>query len=167
MAFKLPKTEMSWSELYFFLLKIREGKSWLVRGLIALGIALLMFGAIQIDQNRAQRLGLLNALWLSAAAGLVRVGYADVGNIQRDVTIRDDGIIYNSTVNMGIYWHGSFEFEDFGASASFGAGNGSFRDTTICPMAEWSCTAARTGFCWPCRTRCRWTSWPMCCIGWA
>ena len=112
MVFKLPKTEMSWSEPYFFLLRIRTRKAWLVRGVIALGIATLMFVVIQLDQNRARKIGLPGALAISLAAGLTLVAYADCGNIQREVTIRDDCILYNSTVNMGIYWHGSFDFKD-------------------------------------------------------
>jgi len=111
MVFKLPKTEMSWSEPYFFLLRIREGKSWLKRGLLVLGIAALMFGATQINQKQAQKLGLLGALGISLAAGLVLVAYLDCGNIQRDVTIYDDSVGYNSSVHMGIVTRGTFDFK--------------------------------------------------------
>lgn len=112
MAFKLPKTEMSWSEPYFFLMRIRTAKAWMVRGLIAFGIMIVIFAAMQLDQQRFQRLGILGALGIGALAGVTLMAYADMGNVQREVTIRDDCIIYNSAINMGIYWHGSFEFKD-------------------------------------------------------
>jgi hypothetical protein len=101
-------TQMSWHEPYFFVVRLREPWGWARRGILALFIAGLMFAAVYFIRN--PQMGTAKAIAVSLAAGLVLVALMDVGNIQRQITIRDDGIVYHSEV--GTMWTGFFAFKD-------------------------------------------------------
>lgn len=101
-------TQMSWNEPYFFIIRLRERWGWTRRGILLLVITVVMFLAMHFTRNPP----LLNSIAISLAAGFVLVALLDVGNIQREVTIKDDCIMYNSSVTMGMYWMGSFALKD-------------------------------------------------------
>lgn len=103
-------TQMSWNEPYFFLIKLREPWGWGRRAILGLVIFLVMFLAIHFTGR--QRMGTAQAVLLSLACGAVLVALLDVGNIQREVTITEDSIGYQSSVQMGIYWMGSIALKD-------------------------------------------------------
>lgn len=91
-------TQISWSEPWFFLLRIREPGGWLRRGLLALAIAVVMFVAMYyFGQQPSIPIMLLG----SVGAGLVLVAAMDLPNIQRDVTVQEDCIIVGSTAGRG------------------------------------------------------------------
>lgn len=101
-------TQMSWSEPYFFLIRLREAWGWRNRVLLGLAVAALLFLAILLTGR--QRLDVWQSLGVSLAAAGVLLALLDVGNIQREVTITDDRIIYNSAV--GTLWLGEFLLKD-------------------------------------------------------
>ncbi len=91
-------TQISWSEPWFFLLRIREPGGWLRRGLLALAIAVVMFAVMYyFGQQPSVPMMLLTSL----GAGLVLVAALDLPNIQRDVTVKEDCIIVGSTAGRG------------------------------------------------------------------
>jgi hypothetical protein len=104
----ISATQMAWSEPYFFLIRLREPWGWRRRGLIGMAVATVMFLAIQFTGQG--RLGALEAIGVSLACGAVILLLLDAGNIQREVTIKEDCIIYNS---VGVtHWMGSFKLPD-------------------------------------------------------
>lgn len=103
----LSSTQISWSEPWFFLIRIREAWGWRRRLLLALGLSLVMFLAIYFFG--LGRLTLPGMIGISLAAGFVLVALLDVGSIQRDVTVSDDRIIVSSSVGRG--WFKTFKFE--------------------------------------------------------
>lgn len=104
----ISSTQIAWSEPYFFLIRLREPWGWRRRGLVGLAVAMVMFLAIQFTCQG--RLGTLEAIGVSLAAGAVILLLLDAGNIQREVTIKEDCIIYNS---VGVsHWMGSFKLAD-------------------------------------------------------
>jgi hypothetical protein len=100
-------TQMTWNEPMFFVVRLRERWGWMRRGLLALGIVLLMFLAIFFTRNQP---GIGKTIAISVLAGVVLVVLMDVGNIQREVTIKDDCVICSSTV--GTFWMTSFALRD-------------------------------------------------------
>jgi hypothetical protein len=106
----ISATQISWSEPYFFLIRLRDANSWRMRGLLALAIAVVMF--LVMHFNGQARLGTVRAIGVSLAAGLVLVASLDLRSIQREVTIKDDCIICNSV--GGAHWMRSFKFTDIG-----------------------------------------------------
>src|SRR5262245_49725154 len=101
-------TQMSWHEPYFFVVRLREPWGWVRRGLLALIVSGLMFAVATFARNPPLETG--KAIAVSLAAGLILVALMDVGNIQRGVTIKEDGILYNSAV--GTMWTGCFALKD-------------------------------------------------------
>ena len=98
-------TQISWSEPWFFLLRIREPWGWRRCLLLALGISVLMFLAIFFF---APGKGLASTIGISLLCGVVLVAALDLVNIQRDVTVNDDCIIVNST---GGRWFQTFKLD--------------------------------------------------------
>jgi hypothetical protein len=101
-------TQMSWHEPYFFVVRLRERWGWIRRGILALIVSGVMFVVASFARNPPLETG--KAIAVSLAAGLVLVALMDVGNIQREVTIKEDGILYNSAV--GTMWTGFFALKD-------------------------------------------------------
>jgi hypothetical protein len=102
-------TQISWNEPWFFLIRIREAWGWRRRLLLAIGISAVMFLAIYFF-GAGQR-GLPGTIGISLAAGFVLVALFDVGNIQREVTVKEDCIIVNSAVGHGWGWLKTFNFD--------------------------------------------------------
>lgn len=98
-------TQISWSEPWFFLLRIREPWGWRRCLLLALGISILMFLAIYFF---APARGLTSAIGISLLCGFVLVAALDLVNIQREVTVKEDCIIVNST---GGRWFQTFKLD--------------------------------------------------------
>jgi hypothetical protein len=90
------KTEISWNEPLLFVLRLRRRKPWIVRGLIALGIAAILFAAMYFSRRPAFHLG--SALGVSVMAGLVLVLLPDLAFFQREITIKSDGILCYGSV---------------------------------------------------------------------
>ncbi|MEQ9408291.1 MAG: hypothetical protein RIK87_11220 [Fuerstiella sp.] len=88
-------------------IRIRNARGWLLRLAIALAVVVVMFLATYFLDNG--RFGLLEASALSLACGLVILLLMDKGNIQREVTVKDDCIIVNSA--MGRTWFETFKLE--------------------------------------------------------
>jgi len=72
------------------LLRIRKAWGWRWRILLAIGISVAMFLAMVFFE--AGQRGLPEMIGLSLAVGFVLVALLDVGNIQREVTVKDDCI---------------------------------------------------------------------------
>lgn len=104
-------TQISWNEPLFFLMRIREGWSWRRRLFLALGISAVMFLAIFFFG--LGRLGLAGQIGISLASGFLLVALLDLGNIQREVTVKEDCIIVNSAVGQG--WFETFQLKDIHA----------------------------------------------------
>jgi hypothetical protein len=100
-------THISWNEPTFFLLRIREAWAWRIRLLLALALSVVVFGAMYFFQ--AEQRGLPEIIGVSIAAGFVIVALFDVGNIQREVTVKEDCIIVSSPIGRG--WAESFNFD--------------------------------------------------------
>lgn len=94
-------TQISWSEPWFFLVRIREAWEWRRRLLLAIGISLVMFVAIFFF-GPAQR-GLPAAVGISLAAGFVLVALLDANKIQREVTVKEDCIIAGTSFGRGYF----------------------------------------------------------------
>jgi len=103
----LSSTQISWNEPLFFLIRIREAWGWRRRLLIALGISVVMFLAIFFF--RSEQIGIPAAIGIGLAAGFALVALCDKDNIQREVTVKEDGIIVNSAV--GWRWFQTFPFD--------------------------------------------------------
>ncbi|HVJ67690.1 MAG TPA: hypothetical protein VM510_06895 [Caulifigura sp.] len=93
-------TQMSWSEPWFFLLRIRERPSWIKRFVAGLVVSVAMFAAMFFSARHAA-LGLPQTIGLSLACGFVLILLIDVPNLQRDVTIKDDCIIVGNSFGRG------------------------------------------------------------------
>lgn len=91
-------TQISWSEPWFFLISIREVWGWRRRILLAIAIAALMFVGTYFFGGG--RFGLPESIGISIVCGLVLVSLLDVGNLQREVTIKEDCIIVGSTIGQ-------------------------------------------------------------------
>jgi hypothetical protein len=91
--FSLP--QISWSEPWFFVIRVREAWEWRRRLLLAIGISLVMFLAMYFFG--AGRQGFPGIIGISLACGFVFLALVDAGNIQRDVTVHEDCIIVGST----------------------------------------------------------------------
>lgn len=98
-------TQISWSEPWFFLQRIREPRGWRRFFLLAIGITVLMFLAIYFF---APARGLASTIGISLACGFVAVALLDFVNIQREVTVQEDRIIVNS---VGGRWFETFKFD--------------------------------------------------------
>ncbi|MFC1596559.1 hypothetical protein ACFL5Q_01250 [Planctomycetota bacterium] len=98
-------TQISWSEPWFFLLRIREPRGWRRWLLLAIGFSVLVFLAIYFF---APARGLPSAIGISLACGFVLVALLDVVNIQREVTVEEDCIIVNSA---GGRWFETLKFD--------------------------------------------------------
>jgi hypothetical protein len=85
----MPKTNLSWSEPFFFLLRLRTLQGWLVRLAIVVGIAAIVFVILQLF-GRARPLETDLEISL-IIAGLLTL-LPDVALLQRDVTITDHAI---------------------------------------------------------------------------
>ena len=101
-------TQISWNEPWFFLVRIRTARGWLPRIATAIVVVAVMFLATYFYDNA--RFGLVEAILLSLACGLVVVLLLDKGNIQREVSVQKDCIVVNSA--MGKTWHSVFKLED-------------------------------------------------------
>ncbi|QDU40113.1 hypothetical protein Mal4_44680 [Maioricimonas rarisocia] len=104
----IPSSQMSWNEPIFFVARLREPWGWSWRGLMGLGVAIVMFIAIRFGGN-AQQFELWQALGISLAAGAVLVILADVSNFQREVSIYKDSINYVGSA--GTWSMGEFKME--------------------------------------------------------
>lgn len=94
----LSSTQIAWAEPWFFLLRIREHRTWWLRGLLALVISVVMFAAMYFFGPQR---GVPLMVLVSLGAGLVLVAGMDLPNIQRDITVKDDCIIVGSTAGRG------------------------------------------------------------------
>jgi hypothetical protein len=103
----VSSTQIAWNEPWCFLLRIREAWGWRRRLLMAIGISLLMFLAIFFF-GPAQG-GLPGTIGISLAAGFLLVAGFDVGNLQREVTVKEDCIIVGSAV--GWAWFNTFKLD--------------------------------------------------------
>ena len=104
-------TQISWSEPWFFLWRVRERREWL-KGLgLALLIAGIVFAAMVFFPNGQGNL--LRSALVSLGAGFALVLAMDLPNIQRDVTIHDDCIIVGSTAGRGRFQ--TFRFDGIAA----------------------------------------------------
>lgn len=106
----LPTSLMSWNEPRFFLLRLRNGRAWLIRILVALFIAGILLAAMLL--TRPGRMELTQAILISLLAGVVLTLLPDISNCQREVTIYDDSIHYSSVYKAGISFWGEFKFPD-------------------------------------------------------
>jgi len=102
----LSSTQISWNEPWLFLIRIREGWGWRRRLLLAIGISVVMFLAIFFFQPQR---GLPASIAISLLAGFVLVALMDVGNLQREVTVKDDCIIVNSAISN--WWFETFQLD--------------------------------------------------------
>jgi hypothetical protein len=101
-------TQISWSEPWFFLLRIRERPGWIKRLILALVIALVMFVAMFFGGRHAA-LGLPQTIGLALLCGFTLVLLFDVPNLQRDVTIKEDCVIVGNSFGRGNF--STFEFK--------------------------------------------------------
>lgn len=101
-------TQISWSEPWFFLLRIREARQWRGRLLLAIGISVVMFLAMYFFG--AGRQGLPGMIGISLAAGFVLVALMDARNLQRDVTVKEDCIIVGNSFGHG-GWFTTFKLD--------------------------------------------------------
>ena len=99
-------TQIAWNEPWFFLIRIRTLNGWLKRIGLGLLIAVITFSAMYF--TGAGRFGLTESLSAGLLAGLVILLILDKGNIQREVTVKDDCIIVNSA--SGTAWFETFKF---------------------------------------------------------
>ncbi|MEZ6132280.1 MAG: hypothetical protein R3C59_26765 [Planctomycetaceae bacterium] len=104
----ISSTLISWNEPWFFLIRIRTLKGWLWRIAIAIAVAVTMFVAMYFLDNG--RFGLTEAVAVALACGGLILLLLDRGNIQREVTVKDDCIIVNSA--SGNLWFETFKFKD-------------------------------------------------------
>jgi len=102
----LSSTQISWNEPWLFLIRIREGWGWRRRLLLALGISAVLFAAVFFFQPQR---GLPASIAISLLAGFVLVALMDVGNLQREVTVKDDCIIVNSAISN--WWFETFQLD--------------------------------------------------------
>lgn len=100
-------TQISWTEPWFFLIRIREAAGWRRRALLAIGVSLVMFLVMFLFQGWQR--GLPAMIGISLAAGFVLAALFDVGNIQREVTVKEDCILVNSAVGRG--WFETFKLD--------------------------------------------------------
>lgn len=101
------KTHISWSEPWFFVLRLRNRKGWIKRVVAALGIATILFVAMQFDK----RFGIWDGLGISLFAGVFLALLPDLPLIQREITIKDDCILCNGMV-WQTYSMESFDLKD-------------------------------------------------------
>lgn len=83
----LATPQISWKEPVFFVLKMRDRRGWLLRLLLAGGIAAVMFVAMLFDKRPFP---VWQSLPASLGIGLFLAAVPDFPNYQRDVTIFDD-----------------------------------------------------------------------------
>jgi hypothetical protein len=103
----LSSTQISWNEPWCFVIRIREGWGWRRRLLLALAISAVMFLVVYFFQ--AGQRGLPAMIAISLLAGFVLVALLDVGNLQREVTVKDDCILVNSAVSN--WWFETFKLD--------------------------------------------------------
>lgn len=106
-------TQISWNEPWFFLLRIREGWGWGWRVLLAVALSTILFLALYFFPPVQRGMG--EMVGISLLAGFTLVLLLDVGNIQREVTVKDDSIIVNSAVGWGWEWFTSFKLDEINA----------------------------------------------------
>src|SRR5262245_27053539 len=103
-------TLLSWNEPWFFVIRLRERRGWINRALLALGIAALMFLAIYL--TRKPQIGTGKAVVIALVVGVLCTVLLDAANIQREVTIKENGIHYQSAAGAVWKWMGSFDLKD-------------------------------------------------------
>lgn len=101
-------TQLKWSEPWFFVIRLREAQGWVRRGLLALGLAVVVL--IIIYFIRGQAFDLVKELGISALSGVVLVLLLDMGLIQREITISEDRISFEGVI--GNMEGGSFALKD-------------------------------------------------------
>lgn len=116
-------TQISWSEPWFFLQRIRERSGWLKRLALALVIAGIMFAAMHFFPNAPQALPI--QICLALACGFVLVASMELPYMQRDVTVKEDCIIVGSTGGRGRF--DTFKFEDIEAVEILRIGEGAYK----------------------------------------
>jgi hypothetical protein len=104
----LPKSLISWNEPWFFLLRLRTRQGWLTRAAVALVLMGIMFAVIYFT-GRA-RMGVPQMLLVSAMAGVFLSLLPDLVNLQREVTVYEDSVFFNSAMKYG--WSGEFKFTE-------------------------------------------------------
>jgi len=88
-------TLISWSEPWFFLLRIRESRTWLMQLLLALTVGAILFSTLFFfGWGREEVVG---AIAVSLGSGFVIAALLDMNKIQRDVTVRNDYIMVGSS----------------------------------------------------------------------
>ena len=101
-------TQISWTEPWLFLIRIRTADGWMRRILLALGVAILVAVVIFLFQG-GQR-GILGSATAGLAAGAAILLLMDKSNIQRNVTVMEDRIVVDSSIGRG--WFVTFKFEE-------------------------------------------------------
>lgn len=102
-------TQISWNEPWFFIIRIRRATGWANRAFFGLAVAIVLFMAMYLLQPGR---GLVESVGVSVLAGCVLVVLLDVSNLQREVTIKEDGILVNSSVSWGWGWWANFELNN-------------------------------------------------------
>ncbi|HIE96553.1 MAG: hypothetical protein ABGZ23_08150 [Fuerstiella sp.] len=101
-------TQISWSEPWFFLIRIRTAVGWMPRVATAFVVVAVMFLSTYFFDDG--RFGLVEAGLLSLACGLATLLLLDKGNLQREVSVQKDSISISSA--MGRTWHSIFKLQD-------------------------------------------------------
>lgn len=102
-------TQISWSEPWFFLVRIRERPSWTWRIILGFVLSLALFVGMYLG-GRHVNWGLPQLIGFSLFCGYFLVALLDVPHIQREVTIKEDGIICGTSIGKGHYT--SFDLND-------------------------------------------------------
>jgi hypothetical protein len=92
-------TQISWNEPWFFPIRIRDAREWRIRLLLAIVVSIVIFLALFFFA--AGRHGLPGMIGISLAAGFLVLVLLDIRHIQREVTVKEDGIIVDSGFGRG------------------------------------------------------------------
>ncbi len=93
--FSFAKTLLTWQEPILFNARIRDRRGWILRGILAGVIALVMFGAMQAEAfgpRGKARFSIPGGLALSAFIGVFLTSLLDAPDLNRSVTIDEKSI---------------------------------------------------------------------------
>lgn len=112
--FSFAKTLLTWQEPIFFRARMRERRDWILRGILAGVIALVMFGAMQAEAfgpKGKARFGIVGGLALSAFIGVFLTSLLDAPDMNRSATITEKEISSFGNAGHVTSWM-SFKLDD-------------------------------------------------------